>query len=363
MPMPKPRKGEKQEAFVSRCHSALNDEFPDQAQRHAVCMRQWRQRHRRKSEFSLDDAHAAAFLNDDPYCLASYLGPWAIKPDWFEDAISKLKMGIVTPTPTSFLEYDALDGQDDDDDEASKPYFMTDGVAIIRLIGQMQKGYSKFGGTSTVLTKRAVRLARRDPAVKAILLAIDSPGGMVAGTAELAQEVAQANLTTPVHAYIEDLGASAAYWVASQARKISANATAEIGSIGVLAILQDSSGLAERSGLTVHVVSTGRYKGMGAPGSKVLPEHLAEVEAMVEDLGSHFFQAVQEGRAMNASQLARVSDGRVWIAAKARQLGLIDTVQSFDAALAALVQTRPRSRTSASYDEALARIPRIPQGG
>lgn len=358
MPLPRPRKGEPKQKFVSRCHSEIADEYTDQSQRHAICLSQW-ERRKRRAEVTVEDAHALAFMPDDPYCLWSYLGPWAIKPDWFEDAISKIQKRIALPKPQSLLELEALM---DDDEEAQKDtsYFTSQGVAIIRIAGSMTKGISKFGGTSTILTRRAVRLARRDPAVKSILLAIDSPGGMVAGTAELAAEVREANTGKPVRAYIEDLGASAAYWVASQAETITANKTAQIGSIGVLAILHDSSGLAERSGLTVHVISTGAYKGMGAPGSKVLPEHVAEVATQVEDLGQHFFSAVQEGRRFSQTQLARVADGRVWIAERARSLGLIDRVATFEDTLAEMARMRPRSaRTTASLEARLSQIVRI----
>src|SRR5262245_50067391 len=385
MPIPRPRKGEKQDDYIPRCHRAIADEFPDNAQRHAVCMQTWRDRNKRRAEVALEDAHREAFLSDDPRCLAMHIGPWAIYPPWFQQAVDILKrplpmaehlalmrqggllhqdaepsaLGI--PLAFSFSEPEAALEDEADDD---RPYFTSQGVGVIRVVGQMQKGMSKFGGTSTILTRRALRMARSDPSVKAILLAVDSPGGMVAGTPELAQEVMQTRGVKPIRAYIEDLGASAAYWVASQADSIAANPTAQIGSIGVRAVLHDSSGVADRSGLAVHVVSTGPYKGMGAPGAKVLPEHLSEIQTQVADLGEHFFRAVQEGRGFSATQMGRVDDGRVWIAEKARTLGLIDKVQSFDAALGELVRLRPRSaRTSASLEAELAAIRRIPQGG
>ena len=76
----------------------------------------------------------------------------------------------------------------------------------------MQKGSSKFGGASTIRVRRQIREARQDEDVEAILLVVDSPGGTVAGTDELAREVGRAAEEKIVHAHIDDLGASAAFW-------------------------------------------------------------------------------------------------------------------------------------------------------
>jgi len=119
---------------------------------------------------------------------------------------------------------------------------IAEGIAVIPLAGPLMKIDSKFGSTNTVRVRRALRAALADPDVRGILLHIDdSPGGTMAGTADLAAAVAAANLEKPVWAQIDDMGASAAYWVAAQARRIVANATAELGSIGVVAVLEDSS--------------------------------------------------------------------------------------------------------------------------
>jgi signal peptide peptidase SppA len=212
----------------------------------------------------------------------------------------------------------------------------SDDVAVISIIGQMTKGESSFGGTSSVQTREAIRKAVDNEAVRAILLHIDSPGGTVAGTADLAAEVRNANAVKPVYAYIEDLGASAAYWVASQARRVYANATAEVGSIGTYAVIEDTSGVYDKAGAKVHVISTGEFKGAFADGAPVTDRQLASVQVEVDDLNEHFLNGVVEGRGITREAVNQLADGRVWIADKAQQNKLIDGIATLDDAVAAL---------------------------
>jgi len=142
-----------------------------------------------------------------------------------------------------------------------------------------------------------------------------------------------------VTAYIEDLGASAAYFVASQAGRIVANQAAEVGSIGTYGVVMDSSGMAAREGIKVHVVKAGRYKGMGVPGTEITSEQLVEMQRVVDAANALFIAAVARGRPMSADRVAELADGRVHIAAEALKLNLIDGIQTFDAALESLRNT------------------------
>lgn len=273
-------------------------------------------------------------------CFRAHLGLWAIEPTWLRHAVQALQQGL---WPVRTLDMMAAEMTR----QPGKLYSQTDsGVAVIRLEGQITKGLSKFGGTSAVLTRRALRAAVADETVSRILLAIDSPGGQVDGIQDLADEVQRARQSLIVDAYIEDLGASAAYWIASQARRITANATAFVGSIGAFAVLQDLSGLAAREGIQVRVVSTGPYKGLGAPGTPVTQELVDEVQQQVDQIGSFFFTAVQQGRGLSAARLAAVTTGQLWIAASALQRGLLDGIGTFDDALATVAQRRPGRRAA-----------------
>lgn len=218
-----------------------------------------------------------------------------------------------------------------------KPYAMAQhGVAVIPIIGAMSKGPSKFAETDTVAVRRALRAAAVDGEVGGIMLYVDSPGGEVAGTMELAEDVNAARKKKHVHAYIEDMGASAAYWVASQAERLTQNAAAIVGSVGVIALLFDDSAHLKANGIMVHVVASGAKKALGAPGQPVTAEDLAEVERLIAPVAAEFFAAVKFGRGWTAAQLAVVTDGGVHRGAEAVALGLTDGVQTWDAALVAL---------------------------
>jgi protease-4 len=223
---------------------------------------------------------------------------------------------------------------------------MVGNVAVIDLTGKLMKqAASMGGGTSTVQARRDIRAAANDDNVSAILLRIDSPGGTAAGTQELAQEIAAAGKGKPVWAYVDDMAASAAYWAASQADRIIANATAIVGSIGTYGVVQDLSGAAAMQGVKVHVIRAGAHKGAGTPGTEITAEQLQDMQRIVDGLNAHFLSGVQAGRGNKIANLEEIADGRAWLAADAKQMGLIDEIGSFDIALSKL-QTKASNRRS-----------------
>lgn len=221
-------------------------------------------------------------------------------------------------------------------------------VAVIDIAGSMTKhGSSLSGSGSTVRARQEIRRAANDPNVDAILLRIDSPGGTVAGTADLGAEIAAAAERKPLTAFVEDLAASAAYWAASQARRIVANdGTALVGSIGTLIAFYDLSGLAGQEGIKPVVISTGGMKGLGFPGSEVTDAQKAHLQQLVDRTQAGFTAAVARGRQLSAEQVTQLADGRVHVAQAAQDLGLIDAIQSFDATLRELADEAAASSKS-----------------
>lgn len=214
-------------------------------------------------------------------------------------------------------------------------------VAVVKMAGVLMKQMSWWGGTSTLQLRRDVRQAAADPNVSAILLAIDSPGGTVAGTDDLASEVKAARRKKPVWAHIDDLGASAAYMVASQADMIYANnATALVGSIGTLQVVYDYSAAAEREGVRVLKFATGPLKGAGTPGTAVTEEQAAYFQKLVEDGQRSFDAAVRNGRGMSAKELAAVRTGGVFSADEAQALKLIDGIRPLDRTIEAVTNAK-----------------------
>lgn len=206
-----------------------------------------------------------------------------------------------------------------------------DGVAVISMVGPMLKAPTSFEpGTSTVRVRRALRAAASNPEIKAIVLRVDSPGGTVAGTFDLAEEVASASKKKPCYGYIEDLGCSAAYWAVSQCTEVYAGPTAIVGSIGTYMVLYDASGMAEQQGIKVHVISTGPHKGAGVFGAEVNDEQLAEFQRTVDDLNTHFLKAVNRARGLQLVAGEGAANGGVWVGSEAKKKGLVDGICLFD---------------------------------
>lgn len=229
-------------------------------------------------------------------------------------------------------------------------------IALIEIRGTMTKRGSSFSDAgSTVRIRQAVRAAAVDPDIGGILLRIDSPGGTVAGTADLAREVHQAAQQKPVYAFADDLTASAAYWVASQAEKIYANQrTAFVGSIGTYFALYDYSGQAEQKGIRAVMMKAGKFKGAGFPGTEITAEQQEHWQELVEKVQSEFSAAIVAGRKLSAARVAELADGRVHTAADAQALGLIDGIQSLETTIAEL-QSRigdNRKRSPSSHSGA-----------
>lgn len=255
-----------------------------------------------------------------PRCIARHTGIWMVEPQWFNANFSAFRAGTLPMMDIEIAE------------ERSKPTASVteDGIGLIDLSGMMMKGASKFGNVDSVAVRQQVRTMADAPEVRGIVMRIDSPGGTFAGTDDLAVEVARAAKIKPVYAQVEDLAASAAYYVASQATAIYSHAPGQIGSIGTMLVVEDTSQASEAAGIKVHVIRTGEFKAAvvdGAPVSEGTLEYLGE---RIKQVDAFFQTAVRKGRGLTEKQLAAVSDGRVWFAEEAKSLRLIDWVQSMD---------------------------------
>jgi signal peptide peptidase SppA len=235
-------------------------------------------------------------------------------------------------------------------------------IGVVMLAGPLMKSVGSLDeGTSTVQARRDLRRLAADPEVGAILLAIDSPGGTVAGTASLAEDIRNARKQKPVWAFGDDLMASAAYWLGSQAEKVFANdRTAMVGSIGTLAVVYDYSQAAEKEGIRTIVIGTGPLKGAGALGAEVNEDHVAYFRGLVEDAQVSFDAAVKKGRGLSDKQLADAKTGGVFGATEALDRGLIDGIKSFDAVVSELA-AEARRRSRESKDRAQSSAPRRTQ--
>ena len=207
-------------------------------------------------------------------------------------------------------------------------------VAVIPIQGTVQKrgGYCSLGTKDLVAQLNA---ANRDPEISAIVLDIDSPGGQVDGTEELAQAVALSG--KPVVAYIDGLGASAAYWIASQAASIFINSasTAYAGSLGVLCMNVYQGAFLEKQGYKVEILRSTRAVDKARQNSveEMSPEVRAAVQADLDQIGETFIGAVTKGRAGKLSTKEDVFTGKVYRGSEAKKHGLVDAISSLQDAV------------------------------
>lgn len=249
---------------------------------------------------------------------------WAMEPA----ALERFAAVIASATPDSYRAAMEMEQEAD----AGPGYSVSGGVATIGVHGPLMKSVPmimKFFGmeaTGYLDVQRALAAADADPAVEQVLMSIDSPGGTVAGIHAMTDAIAAVG--KPVTAHITDLGASAAYWMASQADRVTASRGAGVGSIGVYRVAVDSSQAAAAEGVKVKVISSGPYKGAGVPGAPITAEQEADMQADVMKMADEFISEVAAGRGKSPEDIRASADGRVFSASEASARGLIDEVTS-----------------------------------
>lgn len=205
------------------------------------------------------------------------------------------------------------------------------GIAVLGIDGPIAPKANLFtqisGGASAQLLTRQVEAAMADSRVKGLVLAIDSPGGSVFGTPELAAAVRRAGQIKPVATVSEATIASAAYWVGSAANALYLSGpTVEAGSIGVYARMR----LSEAQAGTVEFVR-GKYKRGGINGEAPSAEYMADFENKLDHLYSVFVEAVADQRGATVDTvLETMADGRVFIGQRAIDAGLADGFATVD---------------------------------
>ena len=217
------------------------------------------------------------------------------------------------------------------------------GVAVLPIEGVIAPKANLFtrvsGGASAQMLAQQVNSAAVDPRVKALVLQIDSPGGSVFGTPELAQAVREAAGSKPVVAVSDGQLCSAAYWIGSAANAVYVTGpTVQVGSIGIVATHDYSP----RAGATRRTeITAGKYKRIASAEQPLSAEGRDYLQAQVDHLYSVFVDAVAESRGVSTDDvLQHMADGRVFIGQQAIDAGLVDGVSTVDA-LAELLAQEP----------------------
>jgi signal peptide peptidase SppA len=254
--------------------------------------------------------------------------PWAILPATLEAILDVVSLHAAGERFTP-EEIQARIGA------AAKPAAERAGVvAILPLFGVISQRMNMMtdvsGGTSTEAFGRAFREAVADPAVEAIVLAVDSPGGSVFGIDELGAEIFDARSQKPIVAVADSLAASAAYWLAAQASELVVTPGGQVGSIGVFAAHRDLSKAYADAGMKHTLISAGKYKTEGNPYGPLTDDARAAMQDTVDQYYGLFVKAVARGRGVSVGDVrGGFGEGRV-VTAKdavaARMADRIDTL-------------------------------------
>ena len=189
--------------------------------------------------------------------------------------------------------------------------------------------------------KEELDTAAADPHVKAIVLRINTPGGTVTASDLIYHEVTNFKKTTgkKVIAMIMDLGASGGYYVAVSSDKILAHPTTVTGSIGVIMLNINVEGLLEKIGVSGNVIKSGERKDMGSPFRSMADEEREIFQSMINQMYDRFVAVIAEGRKeLTIEQVKKISDGRIYTAQQALDLGLVDQIGYLEDAVAAAKQ-------------------------
>lgn len=192
--------------------------------------------------------------------------------------------------------------------------------------------------TGTIVDPRPVvrqlKQYRRDGSIKAIVLRIESPGGGVAASQEIYEEVKKTRQAGKVIvASLGSVAASGGYYVAVGATRIMANPGTTTGSIGVIAEIPNIRRLLDKLGIGFTVIKSGKFKDTGSPYRELTEAERAYLQQWVDDAFAQFVDAVSEGRKMERAQVLGLADGRVFTGLQAVRSGLVDTLGTFEDAL------------------------------
>lgn len=185
-----------------------------------------------------------------------------------------------------------------------------------------------------------LRRYRKDPNIKAILMRIDSPGGAVAPSQEIYDELIEIQ-KEGIKKVITSMGtvaASGGYYIASATELIFANPGTLTGSIGVIMELTNIEGLLQKIGIEGITIKSGENKDVGSPFRKMTTKERALLQSVLDDVHDQFIEAVAQGRSLEIETVRKLADGRIFTGRQAKAVGLVDEMGSLQAAIEKLAE-------------------------
>jgi protease-4 len=205
---------------------------------------------------------------------------------------------------------------------------------VVYAQGDIHSGESEEGSIGSTTLAKAIREAREDSTVKAIVLRVNSPGGSGLASDVIWREVVLAKKRKPVVVSMGDMAASGGYYISCAASRIFAQPNTITGSIGVFGIIPNMQGLFnDKLGITFDGVKTNKYADMLTTSRPLNPEELSIIQGYVDRFYDTFKKRVADGRHMTEARVDSIGQGRVWTGVKAKELGLVDELGGLEEAI------------------------------
>lgn len=202
--------------------------------------------------------------------------------------------------------------------------FKGDGVGVVEIKGLIVDSQE---------TVRQLLDLKKEDHVKAVVVRIDSPGGVVGPSQEIHDEVKKLAARKKVLVSMGSVAASGGYYIAAPATKIYSNPGTITGSIGVLMKFSNMEGLMEKVGLKAFTLKTGQFKDAGSPLRPMQPEERALLQGVIDSAHGQFVRAVAEGRKLPLEEVKKIADGRVFTGEQALALKLVDKLGTLQDAI------------------------------
>ena len=222
---------------------------------------------------------------------------------------------------------------------AGEPAPMTagfgDAVAVMRLNGAITSGPEDYLTMRVITPGRVADLLKQaaaDPAIKAIVVSVNSPGGSVVASDEIYHALLE--FEKPVVVWMGEMAASGGYYISCGGDHVFAHLGTLTGSIGVISQFFNVEGLMDKVGVDVVVIISGPSKDIGSPFREMTEEEQAIWEGVIDEVYDGFVEIVAQARGLPLEDVRELADGRVYTGQQALELGLVDEVGILDDAIA-----------------------------
>lgn len=211
-------------------------------------------------------------------------------------------------------------------------------IAVVYALGEINRTSSSYATEPEITAKpfvKALKEARADSTIKAVVLRVNSPGGDAQASDIIWHEVELTKQVKPVIVSMGEYAASGGYYISCPASYILANEFTLTGSIGVFGLALNLQKLMENKlGLTTDVVTTNKMSDIGNSMRKMSPAEVEIYQSAVESIYGTFVSRVSNGRNMSSESVDSIGQGRVWCGVDARKIGLVDDFGGLTKAIA-----------------------------